>query len=125
MRIYGYTGTPTLEAIRSMPFSKNSTHGKAWTGQPKRTQQQSPKKEILNKRNASVGRKIRRAQNQILNESFSGGHVAWSTTDLQQFAYQLALLFPRAAEDNGLNTAADSRVNLINATSRTRNPSAS
>jgi hypothetical protein len=82
------------------------------------------KKELLNMRNASVGRQIRRARNQIVNESSSEKHVASSTADLQNFAYQLALLFLRAAEDYRPNTAADSRVNHINETSRTRNPSA-
>jgi hypothetical protein len=81
------------------------------------------KEKVLKMQNASIGRKIRRPHCQVLNERLSERHVAWSAADLQNIAYQLALFFLRAAEDNRPNISADARFNAINATSRTQNRS--
>ncbi len=79
------------------------------------------KEKVLKMRNASISHKIRRSQNQMLKERFCEKHVDWNTADLQNIACQLALFFLRAADDNRLNVAGASRVNLINATSHTQN----
>jgi hypothetical protein len=81
------------------------------------------KENILKMRNAPAGHKIRRSQNQILNETFSGTNVTWSAADLQNIAHQLALLLLRTVKNRHFDFTSAERGSSISAAARIRNRS--